>query len=228
MHIRLLAAIGGLCLLSPAGALAQDAGYDWTGFYAGVIGGHFAAGVDVGNFQIEGNPVSELPEFRLDFDGLAGGVTIGANFQHGNMVFGVEGDYIYSVAKGEHYDTDANFIVNMERQQIVTLRGRAGYAFDNLLLYGTAGVAFADVDVRFTDIYTAGNLEYERTRRHFGWVAGAGAEVGLTDHISVKGEALYHSLGTQTYDFPLPNSVVVDADGKVGGWMARVGVNARY
>ena len=58
---------------------------------------------------------------------LIGGVHVGYNWQSGARVFGVEGD----VSFGDGLD------------YLASLRARLGYAHDNLLLYVTAGVAFA-------------------------------------------------------------------------------------
>ena len=61
------------------------------------------------------------------------------------------------------------------------MRGRAGVAFNNVLVYGTAGLAYGDFD-------TAGLTE---SHASFGWTAGAGVEVGFTPRWSAKAEWLY-------------------------------------
>ncbi len=65
-----------------------------------------------------------------------------------------------------------------------TLRGRAGVAIGNVLIYGTAGLAYGGLTAD-----TSGNLSESHTS--FGWVAGGGAEVGFTPHWSAKAEWLY-------------------------------------
>ncbi|MGF1622795.1 MAG: outer membrane protein [Rhodomicrobiaceae bacterium] len=64
-----------------------------------------------------------------DGSGIIGGIHLGYNWQDGERVFGIEGD----AAIG-----DSDF-----RDYLASLRFRLGHSFDNVLVYGTAGVAFA-------------------------------------------------------------------------------------
>ena len=54
-----------------------------------------------------------------------------------------------------------------------TVRGRAGYAVSNVLLYGTAGLAFGELSGE-----TFGLVSENHT--NLGWTAGVGAEVPFT------------------------------------------------
>ena len=78
------------------------------------------------------------------------------------------------------------------------LRGRGGVAIGNVLLYGTAGLAYGGLTAT-----TPGNLSESHTS--FGWAAGGGAEVGFTPHWSAKAEWLY-------LDFASHNFSVTGAD----------------
>ncbi|MGF1619389.1 MAG: outer membrane protein [Rhodomicrobiaceae bacterium] len=96
---------------------------------------------------------------------FAGGIQIGYNWQkHGPWVFGVEADYSF---------IDAELVDYM-----ASIRGRVGYAFDNLLVYGTGGIAFTEQDF-------LGDL--------VGWTAGLGMDYKLTQNISVGAETLYYN-----------------------------------
>ena len=74
-----------------------------------------------------------------------------------------------------------------------SLRGRLGVAFyDNrTLLYGTGGVAWANID--YSDDTFAG---YSKT--HFGWVIGGGLEHMLTQSLSARVEYLYYDFKDDT------------------------------
>ncbi|MGY4379856.1 opacity protein-like surface antigen [Bradyrhizobium sp. i1.3.6] len=72
-----------------------------------------------------------------------------------------------------------------------TLRGRAGYAFSNVLFYGTAGLAFGELRAQ-----TFGWTESHTTA---GWTIGAGAEVGFAPNWSAKLEYLYIDLSTSQF-----------------------------
>jgi outer membrane immunogenic protein len=98
--------------------------YNWTGFYAGLnLGYQWGA---VSNFS--GNP-----------SGIAGGGQIGYNWQVGQFVFGAETDIQVSAAD----DTFAPW--KFSNPWFGTLRGRAGYAMNNILLYATAGLAYGNL-----------------------------------------------------------------------------------
>jgi outer membrane immunogenic protein len=68
------------------------------------------------------------------------------------------------------------------------VRGRAGYAFDRFLVYGTAGAAFGDVRANFTD-------DPVSSATKAGWTAGGGVEFALDRNWSAKAEYLFVDLG---------------------------------
>src|SRR5690606_31973930 len=81
-----------------------------------------------------------------------------------------------------------------------TLRLRAGQTIGNTLLFGTAGVAFGEVDMISTDspefksLIDSGNHSVD-TPTAVGWTIGAGVEHWFSDKISWKTEYLYVDLG---------------------------------
>lgn len=68
------------------------------------------------------------------------------------------------------------------------MRGRAGYAFDRFLVYGTGGAAFGNVKAKFS-------LDPVSSSTEAGWAAGAGVEVAVAPHWSAKAEYLFVDLG---------------------------------
>ena len=75
-----------------------------------------------------------------------------------------------------------------------TLRGRAGYAFNNILLYGTLGLAYGDLKGEL--------LGADETKTETGWAGGLGAEVGFTPNWSAKVEYLYMDLAAAAIRSP--------------------------
>ncbi len=140
--------------------------------------------------------------------GVAGGAEAGFNWQHGNFVYGVEGDINLSAAD----DTFAPW--QFSNPWFGTVRGRAGVAFGNVLVYGTAGLAFGELTAD-----TSGNLS--ESHSSFGWTAGGGAEVGFTPHWSAKAEWLY-------LDFANHNFSVTGANNGLTANLVRLGVNYRF
>ena len=144
--------------------------YSWAGPYLG------------GNIGYEWGSVDNNPSKP---SGFVGGVQAGYNFQNGPFVFGVEGDIQAAGAD----DTFAPW--KFSNPWFGTLRGRAGYAFSNVLFYGTAGLAFGELRAQ-----TFGWTESHTTA---GWTIGAGAEVGFAPNWSAKLEYLYIDLSTSQF-----------------------------
>jgi hypothetical protein len=68
------------------------------------------------------------------------------------------------------------------------MRGRAGYADDNLLFYVTAGLAYLDADLSLReDGQTSGSKDLST----IGGAAGLGMEWGITEALSAKAEGLF-------------------------------------
>ena len=112
--------------------------------------------------------------------GFSGGVQAGYNWQIGPWVFGVEGDIQATGAD----DTFAPW--KFSNPWFGTVRGRVGYALNNILFYGTGGLAFGELRGE-----TFGLSESHTTA---GWTAGVGAEFGLAQNWSAKIEYLYVDL----------------------------------
>jgi outer membrane immunogenic protein len=73
-------------------------------------------------------------------------------------------------------------------QWFATGRGRIGYAIDNILIYGTAGFAYANLKSQSCG---SGNCSTNK----LGYAAGAGGEYAFTQNWSVKVEGLYVNFG---------------------------------
>lgn len=140
-------------------------------------------------------------------DGIEGGLQAGYNWQSGSFVFGGETDLQISGAD----DTFAPF--KFSNPWFGTLRGRAGYALNNVLFYGTFGLAYGGIKGE------TGGLAESKT--HVGWAGGAGMEVGFTPNWSAKIEYLYIDLADRAY------SVTGTTNGLESN-MLRVGVNYRF
>jgi outer membrane immunogenic protein len=75
-----------------------------------------------------------------------------------------------------------------------TVRGRVGVTFDQVLLYGTGGFAWADERFNATVL----GVSFTENTTRTGWTAGGGVEVMFAPHWSVKAEYLYRSFSSET------------------------------
>ena len=141
-------------------------------------------------------------------DGVTGGGQIGYNWQvHPNWVLGVEADLQASAAE----DTFAPY--KFANPWFGTVRGRAGYAMNNVLAYVTGGLA-----------YGGGRVELgaaSETQTHLGWTIGGGVEVGLTPNWTAKAEYLYVRLDDRSY-------VLTGVQNGFSSNVFRLGANYRF
>jgi outer membrane immunogenic protein len=166
--------------------------YSWAGPY---LGGNI--GWDWGS--VDNNPTRP--------SGFVGGVQAGYNFQTGPWVFGIEGDLQATGAS----DTFAPW--KFSNPWFGTVRGRAGYAINNILFYGTAGLAFGELNGQ-----TFGLSE---SHTNAGWTVGLGAEFGLTQNWSAKIEYLFVDLNDS-------NFVITGAQNGYRFGLVRAGVNYHF
>ena len=176
----------------PAPVMAAPATYSWSGPYVGV------------NLGAQWGTVDRL---SLAPHGIAGGVQAGYNWQAGQLVLGGEADIQGSGAD----DMFAPY--KFANPWFGTVRGRAGYAFDNVLLYATAGLAYGGGRLTIAGL--------SETRTHVGWAGGGGIEVGLTPNWSAKAEYLFVGLSDKTY-------VLSGVSSGIESNLVRLGVNYRF
>jgi outer membrane immunogenic protein len=221
-------------------AAGQPAPLNWNGPYLGVTAGYTGTTFDASNIFLYDDPLG-TPSVPSDFggtdafsftgNGAIGGLEGGVNVQAGTFVFGVEADYSWTGSNGSYTGT-TNFVETGRLKSLATVRGRVGAAVGRALIFGTAGFAVGSVESQIDDTYAGPTVITTTDRQtHTGWTAGGGAEVALTNRLSIKGEALYYDLGTQTYSFSEadpPGWALITADARVTGWLGRVGLNVHF
>ena len=114
-----------------------------------------------------------------------------------------------------------------------TVRGRIGLPLDNLLIYGTGGLAFADVSMSQTVTVgdpPFGQLVGSTDKTKVGWTLGGGAEYALCTNITVKAEAMWFDLGSISLNAAAPafTDSSVDVDQKIEGVIARAGIGYKF
>jgi outer membrane immunogenic protein len=157
--------------------------YNWGGFYLGINGGY--------GFGSSNWTGGAAPSGSFSTDGFLVGGTVGANYQMGAFVLGVEADDDYSWLGGSPPTTFCpNGSCWTRSDWLGTARGRLGYAFDRILLYATGGAAFGNVQAIANGV---GNSSTE-----VGWTAGGGIEVAFAPNWTAKVEYLYVDLANES------------------------------
>ncbi len=142
--------------------------------------------------------------------GIVGGGQIGANAQfQNNMVAGVEADASASSMGNKGFND------KFRQGAVGSLRARGGYAMDRVMVYGTAGFAASTSEWKNTTATTSKTLT--------GWAYGAGAEVLMTQNVTVRGELIRYDFGRETYQSQI-GPVGVKASNNV----LRGGVNLKF
>jgi outer membrane immunogenic protein len=191
--------------------------YNWTGIYVGGnLGGGFANSSWSDPFTGGTNSFSK--------DGFVGGGQIGGNVQFNWLVLGIEGDFDWAGLKGTGNDSALNSI-NTQTQWTSTVTGRAGVAFDRLLVYGKGGVAFADDKSTLNDIF-GGTATATTTRT--GWTAGAGLEYAFYGNWSAKVEYDYLGFGSQTLSLPTAAFPTYSTNATLNVQEIKAGINYKF
>ena len=229
---------------SPAPAASS---FGWSGLHVGVSGG-FAINEDdpaYSYINVPSSDVALLPtKAHLNADGGIIGGTLGYDKQFGRAVVGIEGDFswtdinedaVHNIPGSPDIDfPPIRFETTYQMDWLSTIRGRAGFASDRWMLYGTAGLAFAEVSLDSSVAVgepVMGVLTGSKEDTKTGWTAGGGGALGITDHLAVKAEALYYDLGqisiqsTSSID-PQHDILVTDQD--IRGIIARGGIDYRF
>jgi outer membrane immunogenic protein len=230
--------------------------YNWGGFYLGGNVGYAWANIDtnsslsaVGPITFSGVATSQLRAMRgplsLDDNNWTWGAQAGINVQTGAWVWGGEVDVNRLRFRATNIQTNALvapavptpifFTDDVSNSWLVTGRARLGYAFNNVLFYGTGGVAFANFRYRstFRDPLPADNTGSDASgnKNGVGWVAGAGIEYGIGQW-SLKAEYLYVDMGSTSFTGQLRGTIATDnvwnhtAD--LTAQIVRVGLNYRF
>ena len=167
----------------------------------------------------------------------------GYNVQKCGVVFGVVGDVSWN-----DVDNSRNYLNRLQAPNfggqdrvtnsldwVLSLRTRAGLAMDNLFLYTTGGIAYANTGLHVASdrVFNGGagpnpaSLDGKVNDWRFGWVGGVGTEYAINDKISLTSEALY-------YDFGTKNAGINDSAGRLFSFedhkslmVVRMGVNIK-
>jgi outer membrane immunogenic protein len=164
----------------------RPASYDWTGIYVGLWGG---------NACIDGTADDGNAPFLLAGCGVKGGVSAGYNYQIRDWVMGIEADYGFGGRIAENKDPAAS--INYNLNSIGTVRGRLGYAFDDTLIFVTAGGAFAEGQL--SGLAGASSVEFKKKQNHVGWTVGGGIEHAITDNVRIRLDYLYTEMNKKVY-----------------------------
>jgi len=168
-----------LFALGVAVLMASPVSADQTGLYGGFILGSTGGATKIDR--------TSGGSFELDSGAPAAGILLGYEFRNpasgsSGWRYGLEGDLSY--AKLDRTGTDATLgAVSYKQTFSATLRGRAGYDFGRLYLYGTGGLQLSDARV-------STNSASAKSRLNSQLVLGAGVETDIGNDWQFRTEIL--------------------------------------
>ena len=209
--------------LAAAGARADGGAESWTGPYAGIAAGpqfdqSTWTATSVGPGNVYGIDPSDSRQRFNDGHGRAGGF-VGWSIQPlpdqaPDLLAGIEAD-IFGIIGGQtsrpglpgvaYNGLTPTDTLSQTQSYDASVRARAGSRVTpEVLLYGTAGVAFRDLDIKGNCPASGpspccGVSESEsQSKTLVGWTAGIGAETVLTGRFTIRAEYRYADYGTIT------------------------------
>jgi outer membrane immunogenic protein len=254
-------AIGGQAFAADMAVKAPPvaaAPFSWTGCY---VGGHLGVGSSREKFSDPGYTFSGVP--RSNFappggsiavnsaaNGLAG-TQVGCDDQFAtHWVLGLAGDFSWAGITGQATDPfftgkSGNPITLVSKtDELATVTGRLGYAWDRFTVYGKGGAAWAQDKDTIQNLvslnnflcvsggFVACNPTGNDTR--IGWTAGVGFEWALTDYWSAMVEYDHYGFGTKGVSLFDPaagvriGGVAILANVSEGIDAVKVGINYRF
>ncbi len=182
------------------GSLLPQANYStWSGLYFGVNGGYAWTDEPVVFSTVGIHPSAT--------GGLFGG-QVGYNLQWTpDWVVGVEADFDWADISGQtRVYTPFQAAASQRIDFLGTMRGRVGYVLDDVLLYGTAGVAYGKTELGSSATLTfAGACDplgfcanTASAKWMVGWAAGVGFDWPFLPRWSFRSEYLHYDLGSHT------------------------------
>ena len=263
-------AIGGACAAdlparrAPPVYVPVPPVFSWTGFYAGANAGYAFDGNTsyglTGTNAVTSNGLvtgARAANFETRSGGFTGGGQIGYNYQlggaglpgfggvgpNGGVVIGVEADAVYTDLRGAGAYTGYNGDVSLYRSRtdfVGTVRGRVGYAFGTVLVYGTGGFAYGGVNASANFLTPAGvtNRAGSGSSLQTGYAYGGGVEFALptatvlnpfhAGAVTLKGEFIHYDLGNQSIAIQYPLPAAYEARVHTSGNLVRVGINYKF
>ncbi|MDF0580288.1 outer membrane protein [Bradyrhizobium yuanmingense] len=238
--------------------------FSWTGFYAGVHGGYGwsdpTATFDPGALATGTVPgyvvTGGTGPFTLDVSpkGGFGGGQIGYNWQSGAFVYGLEADVsgaairetasrpfsVTGTIGGDNGAFTGVFNLKQEIDVFGTVRGRIGYAANNLLIYGTGGFAWGHVKnsifisnlatpniANFNGFFPALTRSASSSEVQVGFSAGGGLEWAFDPRWTFKAEYIYINLGKSNGNaLAFPGASFTDTEVQLH--TAKGGINYRF
>ena len=180
----------------------------WNGFFMGA-----SLGYGFGDMSSAG----DSGNFEFDSEGTFASVYLGHDWQFGNFLLGLEGEWGGGDISGN--DTNAATNLSTDLNWMTAIRARAGVLLGPaLLIYATGGYAWADMNLS-----TSGATAFKTSENMSGYQVGGGAELRFAPSWALRFDYVYTDLDEEN----------ITAGGVVNNFdpdfhLARAGLTLRF
>ena len=178
--------------------------FTWTGLYMGGEGGY---GWHIANGTLTTAARAPFATYDYNVHGPFAGIFAGGNYQLGQFVVGVEGDWQRGNLAGNNQtlaslgaggaSPGGPFTISTTIKNDKSVRGRLGVAFDRFLVFGTAGWSWGNPANAYAMLgaapFTASGSDAS------GWTAGFGLDYAFADNVFGRLEYRYTDLRTSGF-----------------------------
>jgi outer membrane immunogenic protein len=166
--------------------------FTWTGYYVGLNFGAVSNNADFRQHDLgSGSYFGALGQdyWNSSEFGATAGAIAGYNWQSGNFIFGLEGDF--NLLSGRDSETVSNVAVSTKMDWFGTFRARFGVTNNSpVMIFLTAGVAVADISNQ-AGIAGGVSPHFQSSGLRTGPVFGAGFEYRPAANMTVRLEGLF-------------------------------------
>ena len=180
--------------------------YDWTGFYVGAYVDNTWSKASASTVD---NMSGRSSSFNTDASRWGGGVQLGFDYMlPSRILLGVAADISSGGTKTTTISDPSGISANQTTVfDSETIRGRFGYAADNVLFYATGGFAWSNAQFVRTQLTGALNSATAGTdeavnKGLMGWIAGGGVAYAFAQNWNVFAEYRYTSFGSSSISLP--------------------------
>ena len=181
--------------------IAEHPVANFSGPYVGAFAGYQYERADW--YQYDAANWSTLPPVAVTQTSLVWGAYAGYNLQSGKGIFGIEAD-ASPTKRNLGMGCDVGGIsCQMDIGGVYSVRARFGWAFDNVMVYGSGGVALTPWASSVINLTTSQRLDHA-SGLNYGVAVGAGIEYKPLQHLGVRAEVMHY--GVAGWDLNLPTA----------------------
>jgi outer membrane immunogenic protein len=184
-------------MLMPVKAPTPPIVWNWTEFYFGVHIGYADASTSwCTTFAVANCAADKISQ---DPYGYSIGGQFGYRYQINNLVIGAEYELDGMAINQTSPSVQPNGLRYSAFNNLQSLTGQAGLAFDRTLFYGKGGGALTRVDFDATNSVTGADVSTASWKWVDGWTVGGGLEYLLYTHVSIGVEYDYYRFNIGNY-----------------------------